>query len=80
MRYIVHSSVSQPVSVAAKTADGRDVTAALPGQVVELLPDGHTSGSITLRFQPADSDEHKALAAKYSVGSKIIAGFELEGD
>jgi hypothetical protein len=80
-RYKVHSAVIEDRSVEAKTDDGREVTAMVPGLVVELVPDGdHGHGAVTRRYVPPNDAEMQELLVKYAVGRAVLVTTEPGGD
>ena len=69
--FTVHSVAPCKVAVAAKTADGRDVVAKVPGLVVEVVSADESHGH-THRFAPATADDMAALKALFVPGGKGV--------
>lgn len=79
-RFIVHTCVQENVAVEAVTEAGRAVMAFVPGVVVELIPEGHTHGTVTRRYIPDNDDELASLLDKYKKGTRILVTTEISSD
>jgi hypothetical protein len=79
--YKVHSVVIEQLPVSATTPSGREVTALVPGLVVELVPDGnHDHSSVTRRYIPTDDSEMQRLLSKYKVGAPVLVTTASNGN
>lgn len=70
----VHSVHQQSFPMAAKTADGRDVQAMVPGLVVELVGERHTH---TETIVPSSDQEMIALKDLFVRGRTISVTYDV---
>jgi len=76
LAYVVHSAAQEPVSIPAVAIgahQGREVTAPVPGLVVELV--GVDGAGHTFRFVPRDDVDLAEHLALFAPGQSIIVSF-----
>lgn len=71
LRYRVHSANPSPLPVTATLENGETVEATTLALEVELVPEGHRGGTLTLRLLGADKEARAADLASYQVGALV---------
>lgn len=72
--YTVHSAVVTPFHTTVKLKDGREVMAAVPALLVELVADDEGHATITHRELYSSEEESKAAIELFGVGNKVALG------
>lgn len=75
--FTVHTVTQDNIEVTATTESGRAVIAHVPGLVVELVPEGHTHGTITRRYMPDNDDDLELLKKKYVQGARVTVTIDI---